>query len=126
MVLNSGQIWEHRRQAPISPRAFVGRMLEQGRLAVAIIALSVLFGVMGYHWLAGFGWIDAFLNASMILGGMGPVGELKTNAAKIFAALYALYAGLVFLVVGGVLLTPVLHRVLHRFHWESDQAANEK
>jgi len=122
MVLKATTVWEHRRQRPISRGAFIRRLLQQGSVAAVIIGVSVGVGVAGYHWLAGFGWIDAFLNASMILGGMGPVGELKTNAAKLFAAFYALYAGMIFLVVGGMLLTPVVHRVIHRYHWESDQA----
>jgi len=72
----------------------------------------------GYHWLEGQSWIDAYLNATMILGGMGPAAELHTNAGKIFAGTYALFAGLVFVVGVGVVLAPVLHRAMHRFHLE--------
>ena len=77
----------------------------------------------GYHWIAHFSWVDSFLNACMLLGGMGPVGDtpLPNVSAKIFAGLFALYAGLVFLASAALLLTPVFHRVLHRFHWELAQ-----
>ena len=126
MVLKSrlDRLWryEHRGEPPIHRQEFIQRLLRNGGLAVAIISVSLAIGMSGYHWIAGFTWVDAFLNASMILGGMGEVGDLKTSGAKIFAACYALYAGMIFLVVGAVLLTPVLHRVLHRFHWEADQA----
>jgi hypothetical protein len=75
--------------------------------------------MLGYVHYERLAWRDAFLNAAMLLGGMGPVDAPRTDAGKIFAGLYALYAGLVFLIVAGVLLAPVVHRVLHRFHWES-------
>ena len=86
--------------------------------AGAVIGCSLLLGILGYHTIAGFGWVDSLLNASMILSGMGPVGELKTDAAKIFASGYALFSGVVFISATGILLTPVFHRVLHRFHIE--------
>lgn len=104
----------------------MGRLVQQGGLACAIIVVSLVIGMAGYHWLGGFGWVDAFLNAAMILGGMGPVGDLKATSAKIFAGVYALYAGVVFLVVAAVMLTPVFHRVLHRFHWDADQGGRGK
>ena len=77
-----------------------------------------MLGMAGYHWIARFSWVDSFVNACMLLGGMGPVGDLRNNAGKIFAGVFALYSGLVFLAVSILLLTPVLHRVLHRFHME--------
>jgi hypothetical protein len=86
--------------------------------ATALVAISGLLGMAGYHWIAGFGWVDAFLNASMLLGGMGPVGELHSDAAKLFAGVFALYSGLVFIAAAALLLVPVFHRVLHFFHWE--------
>lgn len=122
VTANDGWWYEHRGQPPISSRAFVERLLRRFLYATAVIAASLFMGMAGYHWLAGFGWVDAFLNASMILGGMGEVGELRTTGAKIFAGLYALFAGMVFLVVAAVTLTPILHRVMHRFHWEADHA----
>jgi hypothetical protein len=90
----------------------------QGAYAGVIVAVSVILGMAGYHWIARFSWVDSFLNACMLLGGMGPVGDLPNNAAKIFAGFFALYSGLVFLAVSALLLTPVIHRVLHRFHME--------
>jgi len=95
------------------------RMAVQGGYATILIAASVLLGMIGYHWIAGFGWVDSFLNACMLLGGMGPIGELRGSGAKIFAGIFALYAGLVFLIAAGLLLAPVFHRVIHRFHWDA-------
>jgi hypothetical protein len=83
-----------------------------------LVLLSLLIGMAGYHWLGERTWVDSFLNACMLLGGMGPVGDLPNDRSKIFAGIYALYAGLVFLAVTALLLTPVVHWVLHRFHWE--------
>ena len=81
-----------------------------------MIAASLFVGIAGYHWLAGFEWVDSLLEASMILGGMGPIKELPTSDAKIFAALYALFSGLVFIGIMGVVLAPLAHRMLHKFH----------
>ena len=83
-----------------------------------LIAISLGIGMAGYHWLAGYTWTDAFVDASMLLGGMGQVGPLTKQGAKIFAGIFALYSGLVFLIVLGLLIIPMFHRVLHRFHWE--------
>jgi hypothetical protein len=96
-------------------------MVRQGGYGTLLIAASVLMGMIGYHMIAGLGWVDSFLNAPMLLGGMGPVNELTGNASKIFAGLFALYAGLVFVVVSGLLLAPMLHRVIHRFHWDAGE-----
>jgi len=79
-----------------------------------------------YHWTEGLGWADAFLNAAMLLGGMGPVDALHTTAGKILAGMYALFAGVVFLVLAGVMLQPVLHIVLHRFHLETSERQDGK
>ena len=81
-----------------------------------VIALSI--GIAGYHWLGQMSWIDALLNASMILGGMGPVNPITTVPAKLFASFYALFSGLFVIAASGVLLAPFLHRLLHRFHLE--------
>jgi hypothetical protein len=86
--------------------------------AAALVALSLVGGMWGYEHYEGLGWRDAFVNAAMLLGGMGPVNALRTDAGKVFAGCYALYAGLVFLVVAGLLLAPLVHRLLHRLHWE--------
>ncbi len=92
-------------------------MVSLAGLGGLIVALGV--GVAGYHWIAGQPWVDSLLNASMILGGMGPVGDLHSDAAKIFASAYALFSGVVFISVMAVILSPVLHRALHKFHLES-------
>ena len=105
-------------RTPPSTRRLAGNIARQAVYATALVAASLLFGMSGYHWIAGYGWIDSFLNASMLLGGMGPIGELRSDAAKLFAGAFALYAGLVFLAVTALGLAPVFHWVLHRFHWE--------
>ena len=86
--------------------------------AVALLAASLGIGMLGYRALEGLSWLDAFLNAAMLLGGMGPVDLPKTAGGKLFAGFYALYAGLVFIATAALVLSPVLHRVLHRFHWD--------
>jgi hypothetical protein len=90
----------------------------QGSWAALMVVVSLAGGTLGFHTFSGQVWVDAFLNASMLLGGMGPVGDLGPTSGKLFAAGYALYAGLMFLVVAGLLVAPVFHRVLHRFHME--------
>jgi len=87
-------------------------------VAAALVGGSLAIGMIGYHELEGLPYLDAFLNSSMLLGGMGPVDMPKTEGGKLFAGLYALYSGLLFLVLTAILLAPVFHRVLHRFHFE--------
>ncbi len=89
--------------------------------ASLLLFIALGLGVIGYHMVAKLGWIDALLNASMILTGMGPVAILDTDAAKLFASAYALFSGVVFLTVTGIVLGPVVHRVLHRFHLEDSE-----
>lgn len=118
-------IYEHCKR-PILPRKrFVFRVAFHFTLAIgaAIIALSI--GILGYHFLAHLHWIDSFLNASMILGGMGPVTELKDPGAKLFAGFYALFSGVVFIAVAGVVIAPFAHRLLHHFHLESGGEGEE-
>jgi hypothetical protein len=93
-------------------------MATHSAAALALLALSLAIGMLGYVAFERMTWIDAFLNASMLLGGMGPVNPPQTDAGKLFAGFYALYAGLVFIVTAAVLFAPLLHRVLHRFHWD--------
>jgi len=97
---------------------FYHHLLRAFVLSATLILTSLCLGILGYHFIARFTWIDALLNASMILSGMGPVGELTSNAAKIFAACYAIFSGVVFISSSGLLLAPMFHRVLHRFHVE--------
>jgi hypothetical protein len=108
-----------RHDAPLLPlRLFWWRLGRHVLWTVALVAVSLLIGTAGFHYWALQAPIDAFLNAAMLLGGMGPVGEIRSTPGKLFAAFFALYAGLVFLVAGAILLTPMIHRFLHRFHLE--------
>jgi hypothetical protein len=108
--------WEH----------FVDRLIRHGTIALILIAVSLGLGIAGYMLFEHLSFVDAFLNASMLLGGMGPVASINSTGGKIFAGFYALYSGLVFLVVAGLLLAPVVHRVLHRFHWEVSEGNDNK
>ena len=108
--------------APLAPRStFYRRLSANLTLAFGLVAVSLVIGMAGYHFLGGLDWIDAFLNASMILSGMGPVDTLSEPLAKLFAGFYALYSGLALVAMAGLILAPILHRFLHRFHLEDDQ-----
>src|SRR5947209_10244780 len=116
-----------RRHEPLLPLcAFVMRVARSLALALAIVAFALGMGVLGYHYLAEFAWIDSLLNASMILSGMGPVGDFKNDVGKVFASFYALFSGLVFISVAGILVAPVAHRLLHWFHVEEDKSKKSK
>lgn len=106
----------HQKLAPFS--VFAQRVAAAVGLACCVVAVVLFIGVSGYHWLAGLDWVDSLLEASMILGGMGPVNPIKTTSAKLFASGYALFSGLVFIGIMGIVLTPVVHRLLHKFHVE--------
>jgi len=110
--------FEHRAQPVIPRRLFIHRLAHSGLVALAFIAVSLSIGMVGYRILEGLSWIDAFLNASMLLGGMGPVNMPVTSGGKLFAGMYALYCGLAVILVAGIILAPVAHRILHRFHME--------
>jgi hypothetical protein len=109
-------MYEHRKQRLLSRTEFRKRVGRHGLVAIGVLVFGLGIGVLGYHCLAHLSWIDSLLNASMILGGMGPVDPLPTNAAKIFASCYALFSGLAFIGIVSVLLAPFVHRMLHRFH----------
>ncbi len=113
--------FEHRAQRVVSPGEFFVRLAHSGIIAIGIIIISLYVGMLGYHAYEKLNWIDAFLNAAMLLGGMGPVNPPLTDAGKIFAGLYALYCGLAVILVAGVILAPVAHRILHRFHVDTDR-----
>ncbi|OGO60285.1 MAG: hypothetical protein A2032_02555 [Chloroflexi bacterium RBG_19FT_COMBO_49_13] len=115
-------MFEHRKQPLLTSREFLIRQLYFLLAALGIIIGSLVMGVLGYHFLENLSWIDALVNASMILGGMGPVNELHTDAGKLFASFYALYSGIIFLVSVGVILAPLYHRFLHRFHLEMEDS----
>ncbi len=111
-------MYERRKQRLLSRAEFSKRVGRHGLVALGIVAFGLGIGVLGYHWLAHLSWIDSLLNASMILGGMGPIDTLPNNAAKLFASFYALFSGLAFVGIITVLLAPFVHRMLHRFHAE--------
>ena len=111
-------MFESKRQPPIPPRHFARRLAWTMVLAAGIAAVALAIGIAGFHFIADVPWIDALHNSSMILGGMGPVAEMKTDAAKLFSSAYALFCGLVFIGVVAVALAPVIHRVLHKFHMD--------
>jgi hypothetical protein len=109
-------VYEHRRQPLLPRRSFLSRLTKHALVAAALFLATLVIGMAGYHVFAGLPWVDAYLNAAMILGGMGPVAELRTTAAKVFAGTYALFAGTVFLAGVGVILAPIIHRTMHHFH----------
>lgn len=115
-------MFEHRTQPLLPNRQFLSRSLRFACFSASLIAFSLLIGMVGYHWCTGIGWVDAFYNASMILTGMGPalnidaLPETCQGRIKIFAGLYALYSGVMFLAASGLLITPVLHRFFHKMH----------
>lgn len=113
-------MFEHYSKPPIPESAYHRRLIGAASLALMLIVLSLMAGMVGYHELENMSWIDAFLSAAMILSGMGPVGEPLSMAGKLFAGTFALYSGFVALVCVGVLGAPVLHRFLHRFHFDED------
>jgi hypothetical protein len=114
-------MFEHRKQPLLPRQAYLMRLAWHAARALSVVVIALGIGVVGYHVIAGMAWIDSFLNAAMILGGMGPVGELQTTAAKAFAGCYALFSGLAFIVVVGLMFAPVVHRFLHRFHLEAGE-----
>jgi hypothetical protein len=115
--------WEQRGHALLPMHAFLRRVLFNLSLGLAFVAVSLLAGMAGYAYFEGLGGVDSFLNAAMILSGMGPVAEMHTEAGKLFAGAYALYSGLAVLAAAGLVFAPVLHRLLHHFHAD-DQDLN--
>lgn len=118
-------MFEHHQQPLLPRRAFLRRLGRFAGAALLLVTVSWLIGIAGYRLFEGMTWIDAVLNAAMILGGMGPVDVLKTDGGKLFASFYALFSGIVFLVSVGVLIAPLLHRLLHQFHLEAANTARE-
>ena len=113
-------MYENRAQRPLQRVEFFFRVIRHALLALLVVFVVLVAGILGYHCLEGMPWIDATLNASMILGGMGPVTTLNTVAGKLFASGYALFSGVVFIGLMGIILAPFVHRLLHRFHVEDE------
>lgn len=112
-------VFEHR-TSPLLPRKlFYRRVRNFFLISASLLAVALGIGMSGYHCFENMSWVDAFVNAAMILSGMGPVGQLNTDAGKIFAGCYALFSGLVFISAVGIMIAPLAHRALHKFHIES-------
>ena len=105
-----------------SRQRLISHLTQQAGYAGVLVLASLAIGMSGYHWVARLSWIDAFQNSAMLLGGMGPVDDILTQGGKVFAGVFALYSGLVFLAITALVLSPVFHYTLHRFHWETDRA----
>ena len=118
-------MYESRTQTLLPPAQFARRVALHFGFAMALLVGSLVLGMTGYMYFEHLAWRDAFLNAAMLLGGMGPVDAPKSDGGKVFAGCYALYAGLLILVTAGVVLSPVLHRLMHRFHLADDEDRRE-
>ena len=114
-------MYERRTEKLLPVHRFLGRVAKTVCFAFLLIVVALAIGVVGYHEFAGLPWIDSFLNASMILTGMGPVDLMKTDAAKLFASLYAIFSGSIFLTAIAFMLAPVFHRLLHHFHLDEEE-----
>jgi hypothetical protein len=114
-------LYEYRHTRPLTSAAFAVRLLQHAGLVFVLLVVSLAVGMLGFHAIERMPWVDAFLNASMLLGGMGPVFEIPlTDPGKVFAGAYALYCGLLVIAATGVMLAPVVHRIMHRLHWQEE------
>ncbi len=116
-------MFEHKKHPLLPFPLFLARVLKYLIYSILLICFSLSVGVSGYHFIAKLSWIDSLYNASMILTGMGPVAELPTNAAKIFASIYALFSGIAFLSTVAVVFAPIVHRAMHKMHLENDNTS---
>jgi len=114
-------MYEQKKHSPISTKHFLKRMLVHAAAALTLLFLSIIIGMVGYEHYEQLSWRSAFLNTAMLLGGMGPVDAPLSDAGKLFAGIYALYAGLVFIIVAGLILAPIVHRIMHKFHWGQEE-----
>ena len=117
--------FEHRADPLLPRRQFLARLMRHIIFASGVVAVSLGIGVVGYHAFESLSWIDALLNASMILGGMGPVDPIHTTGGKLFASFYSLFSGILFLVVVGIIVAPFAHRIMHRMHMEEQEQGDE-
>lgn len=119
-------MFEHRTHPLLSRRRFALRLLAMSYLGLIALTVSLGLGIAGYHYFEGLSVIDSFANAAMILSGMGPLNQLTTTSGKLFAGVYALFSGLTFITVVGVVLSPVVHRTFHRFHLEIEEGEDKQ
>jgi len=117
---------ERRHEKLLPVRPFLMRLARFLAVGGVFALVGLLVGVAGYHWPGGLGWVDALLNAAMILTGMGPVDRLTSVPAKLFASAYALFSGMVLITVSGIVLAPIVHRILHAFHLEADAGTDDE
>lgn len=113
-------MFENKSERLISRKVFYKRLALSFGFSCLVIFGTLGMGVCGYHYLEGLAWIDALVNASMLLGGMGPVDPVRSTGGKLFASFYALFCGLVLIAAVGILLAPIAHRFLHKFHLEME------
>jgi hypothetical protein len=118
-------MFEHHHEKLLPRRLFLRRLAKYALVSLGLVAASLVIGMVGYHVFEGFSWVDSFLNAAMLMGGMGPVGALHTDAGKVFAGIFALYCGFVVLVSVAIFAAPIFHRFLHHFHLESEHKQDE-
>ncbi|MGE5575328.1 MAG: hypothetical protein ACM3UL_04260 [Ignavibacteria bacterium] len=118
-------MFEHHHQKLLSRRLFLRRLAKYTAISLGLVLVSMVIGVVGYNAFEGYSWVDSFLNAAMLMGGMGPVSALHTDAGKVFAGIYALYCGLIELVAVSIFAAPIVHRFLHHFHLENNHEQKE-
>ncbi len=115
------KLFEHHKEPLLPFHHFMRRVIISSFAGFGIIALSLFIGMAGYHWFEQLPWVDAFVNAAMLLSGMGPLEQPQTESGKIFAGLYALYSGLAVILIAGIIFGPVVHRMFHKFHIDSER-----
>jgi len=113
--------YERRSQPILSRTQWLLRLLRSVRLAAMVVGVSLVIGILGYHFLGHLNWVDSFLEASMILAGEGPISPLQNDAVKIFASIYALFSGFILLAAAGIVIAPILHRLMHYFHQDHQE-----
>ena len=114
-------MFEHHHEKLLPRRAFIKRLAKYALISLGLVIVSLVIGMIGYNVFAGYSWVDSFLNAAMLMGGMGPAGTLQTVGGKIFAGIYALYCGFIVIVAIGIFAAPIFHRFLHHFHLETEK-----
>ncbi len=118
-------MFEHHHEKLLPRHLFIRRVIKYALISLGLILASLVIGMIGYHTLEGLSWVDSFLNAAMLMGGMGPVNALRTSNGKIFAGIYALYCGLVEIIAIGIFAAPIFHRFLHHFHMENEGKSSQ-